>query len=53
VFFKGKETSEGEFDPIADATAPAPSVAGTSGIIPKLSDLSDRLPRSDDDNPDE
>ena len=52
VFFKGATAdSEAELDPIADATAPAPAVSpSATGRIPILSDLSERLPKIDDDS---
>ena len=52
VFFKGVTAdSEAELDPVADATAPAPAVSpSATGRIPILSDLSERLPKIDDDS---
>lgn len=52
VFFKGVTTdNEAEIEPVADATAPAPAVLpSATGRIPILSDLSDRLPKIDDDS---
>lgn len=48
VFFKGAAThDEDEFNPIADATAPAPAATNR---IPIISDLSDRLPVIEDES---
>ena len=49
VFFKGVAVDEEHFDPVADATSPAPAPSST-GRIPLLSDLSERLPKIDDES---
>lgn len=51
VFFKGAPASEeGKLDPVADATSPAPVPPSATGRIPLLSDLSDKLPKIDDES---
>ena len=52
VFFKGAPIAdEDKFDPIADATSPVPAAnASTTGRIPILSDISDRIPKIEDDS---
>ena len=46
VFFKGVEHGGEEFDPMADAVAPMPQTQpSTTGRLPNLQDLSDRLPK--------
>ena len=51
VFFKGLPHEGGEFDPVADATLPVPVAdAGTTGRIPVLSDITDKLPFASSDD---
>lgn len=53
VFFKGVVHESGAFDPMVDATAPQPVPAPTmTGSFPFVNDLSERLPKIEDDQDD-
>ena len=50
VFFNGAAPKDdGKFDPIADATAPMPAAASSTGLMPSILDLTGKLPPLDDE----